>query len=116
MTSYAIGHLRNVRMGPDIVAYLETIDATLAPFQGRFIIHGGEKEQLEGSFPDDLVVIAFPDLQAARAWYGSPAYRAILAKRTGNSQGDIFLIDGVDEDHRATDILLPHGQPARLSK
>lgn len=36
MTSYAFGHLRNVKMGPDIVAYLETIDATLAPFQGRF--------------------------------------------------------------------------------
>lgn len=105
MTSYAIGHLRNVNMGPDIVAYLETIDATLAPFQGRFIIHGGEKEQLEGTFSGDLIVIAFPDRQAASAWYASPAYQAILSKRTGNSQGDVFLIDGVDEDHRAADIL-----------
>lgn len=114
MTSYAIGHLRNVKMGSDIVAYLKTIDATLAPFQGRFIIHGGQKEQLEGHFPDDVVVIAFPDLQAARAWYGSPAYQAILPRRTGNSQGDVFLIDGVDEDHRATDILPPHGQPIKV--
>jgi len=105
MTSYAIGHLRNVEMGPDIVAYLETIDTTLAPFQGRFIIHGGEKEKLEGTFPDDLIVIAFPNRQAARAWYGSPAYQAILPKRIRNSQGDVFLIDGVDEDHHATDIL-----------
>jgi uncharacterized protein (DUF1330 family) len=105
MTGYAIGHLRNVNMGSDIVAYLETIDATLAPFQGRFIIHGGEKEQLEGTFPGDLIVIAFPDRQAASAWYASPAYQAILSKRTGNSQGDVFLIDGVDEDHRAADIL-----------
>lgn len=50
MTSYAIGHLRNVEMGPDIVAYLETIDTTLAPFQGRFIIHGGEKENWKAPF------------------------------------------------------------------
>lgn len=105
MTSYAVGHLRNVKMGPDIVAYLETIDATLAPFQGRFIIHGGEKEELEGAFPGDLIVIAFPDRQAASAWYTSPAYQAILPKRTGNSQGDVFLIDGVDEYHHAADIL-----------
>jgi uncharacterized protein (DUF1330 family) len=105
MTSYAIGHLRNINMGSDIVAYLETIDATLAPFQGRFIIHGGEKEQLEGTFPGDLIVIAFPDRQAASAWYASPAYQAILSKRTGNSQGDVFLIDGVDGDHHAADIL-----------
>jgi uncharacterized protein (DUF1330 family) len=105
MTSYAVGHLRNVEMGPDIVAYLEAIDATLAPFQGRFIIHGGEKEELEGAFPGDLIVIAFPDRQAASAWYASPAYQAILPKRTGSSQGDVFLIDGVDEDHHAADIL-----------
>lgn len=105
MTSYAVGHLRNVGMGPDIVAYLETIDSTLAPFQGRFIIHGGEKEELEGAFPGDLIVIAFPDRQAASAWYASSAYQAILPRRTRNSQGDVFLIDGVDEDHHAADIL-----------
>lgn len=105
MTSYAVGHLRNVEMGPEIIVYLKTIDATLAPFQGRFIIHGGEKEELEGAFSDDLIVIAFPDRQAARAWYDSPAYRAILPNRTGRSQGDVFLIDGVDEHHRAADIL-----------
>ncbi|MGB3387602.1 MAG: DUF1330 domain-containing protein [Pseudaminobacter sp.] len=105
MTSYAVAHLRNVEMGPDIVAYLEAIDATLAPFQGRFIIHGGRKDELEGSFPSDLIMIAFPDREAARAWYGSPAYQAILPKRTGSSQGEVFLIDGVDEAHRATDIL-----------
>jgi uncharacterized protein (DUF1330 family) len=35
-------------MGPDIVAYVEAIDATLAPFNGRFLVHGGEKTILEG--------------------------------------------------------------------
>ncbi len=105
MTSYAIGHLRSVDMGPDIVAYLEGIDATLAPFDGRFIIHGGDKEHLEGAFLGDLIVIAFPTLEAARGWYASAAYRAILPLRAANAQGDVFLIDGVDEDHRAADIL-----------
>lgn len=105
MTSYAVAHLRAVEMGPDVVAHLEAIDSTLVPFQGRFIIHGGEKEELEGAFLDDLIVVAFPDRQAARAWYASPAYQAILPKRRSRSQGDVFLIDGVDEDHRATDIL-----------
>ncbi|MGV6872256.1 DUF1330 domain-containing protein [Pseudochelatococcus sp. B33] len=105
MTTYAVAHLRNVDMNDDIVSYLESIDATLAPFGGRFVIHGGEKEPLEGVFPGDLIVIAFPDRQAARDWYGSPAYRAILPKRLRNAEGEAFLIDGVDEAHRATDIL-----------
>lgn len=105
MTSYAVAQLHGVEMGPDIAAYLEAIDDTLAPFRGRFIIHGGTQEALEGRFQGDLVVIAFPDRQAARAWYASPAYQAILPLRRRRAQGAVFLIDGVDEEHRATDIL-----------
>lgn len=67
MTSYAIGHLRNIEMGPDIVAYLEAIDATLAPFGGKFVIHGGDSEHLEGAWEGDLIVIGFPDREAARS-------------------------------------------------
>jgi uncharacterized protein (DUF1330 family) len=48
MTSFAVAHLRNVTMGPDIVAYLTAIDATLAPFQGQFVVHGSDKQELEG--------------------------------------------------------------------
>ncbi len=105
MTSYAIGHLHNVTMGDAIVAYLEAIDSTLAPYDGHFVIHGGAKEKLEGPCRGDLIVIAFPGREAAHAWYRSPAYQAILPLRRHNAQGDVFLIDGVGRDHRATDIL-----------
>ncbi len=107
MTCYAIGHLRNVEMGAEIVSYLEGIDATLAPFDGRFVVHGGPKHILEGTFADDVIVIAFPDLVRAQSWYASPAYRAILPLRTRNADGAVFLIEGVGGDHRATDILSP---------
>jgi uncharacterized protein (DUF1330 family) len=106
MTTYAIAQLRNVTMGPDILAYLQAIDATMEPFGGRFVLHGdGNKRVLEGSFSGDLVMIAFPDRAAAEGWYDSPAYRAILQLRTKNSDGDVILMDGVGSDHRATDIL-----------
>jgi uncharacterized protein (DUF1330 family) len=105
MTAYAVGLLRDVAMGPDIVAYLQQIEATLAPFGGRFLIHGGPMEALEGSPEADLIVIAFPDLGAARGWYASPAYQAILPLRQFNAQGCVFLIQGVSADHKATDIL-----------
>ncbi|QPM92171.1 DUF1330 domain-containing protein [Pseudooceanicola algae] len=105
MTCYAIGHLRTVEMGPEIVAYLKGIDATLAPFDGRFIIHGGGKHHFEGTFAGDLIIIEFPDLRQAQGWYASPAYRAILPLRTENAEGEVFLIEGVGTDHKATDIL-----------
>ena len=105
MTAYAVGHLYEVEMCADIVAYLEQIDATLAPFGGRFIIHGGPCDVREGEWHGDLIVIAFPDLAHARGWYESDAYRRILPLRTRHARGAVFLVDGVDPTHKATDIL-----------
>jgi uncharacterized protein (DUF1330 family) len=105
MPAYAVGHLHDVNVGPDIVEYLRRIDETLAPFGGHFIIHGGPATAVEGSWSGDLIVIAFPDKASARAWYDSPAYRRILPLRTKNSRGDVFFVDGVSADHKATDIL-----------
>lgn len=107
MTCYAIGLLHDVRMGPEIRAYLEGIDATLGPFEGRFILHGGARHQLEGAFAADLIAIAFPDRETASAWYHSPAYQRLLPLRRANARGDVFLVEGVGPDHRATDILEP---------
>jgi hypothetical protein len=38
MSAYATGHLEQVNMGPDIVESLQRIDATLAPYDGHFLI------------------------------------------------------------------------------
>jgi uncharacterized protein (DUF1330 family) len=105
MPAYAIAHMRRVTLGPAIVEYLERIDATLAPYGGRFIIHGGDFELLEGTWPGALIVIEFPDRAQAAGWYGSPAYREIAPLRTDNSDSDVIVIDGVGAGHRATDVL-----------
>jgi uncharacterized protein (DUF1330 family) len=83
MPAYAVAHMRQVTMGQPIVEYLERIDATLAPFGGRFIVHGGDVEALEGSWPGSLIVIEFPDRDRVRAWYDSQAYREIAAPAHG---------------------------------
>ena len=91
MTAYAIGHLRNVTMGPDIVEYLRRIDATLEPFDGQFIIHGGKVEVLEGAWSGDLIVIAFPRIDLARPGTTPPPIRrsrrcgATIAKARSSS-------------------------------
>jgi uncharacterized protein (DUF1330 family) len=107
MTAYGVGILTEVKVGPEIVEYLERIDATLAPYGGRFIVHGGEPEMLEGKSPGTLIVIEFPDAARARHWYDSTEYREILPLRSKNSASTIFIIDGVGPDHRATDVLRP---------
>ncbi len=105
MTSYAIGILRDVTMGQPIVEYLERIDATLAPFDGHFIIHGGDTDVREGTDPGAVIVIEFPDRAAVEGWYASPAYQAILPLRTRNSDGTAFIVDGVKPGHQALDAI-----------
>jgi len=101
LTAYAVAHLRTVDQNAEIVDYLRRIDATLDPFGGRFVVHGTLPEVLEGEWPGFLVVIGFPDLAAARAWYDSPAYQEIVPLRTRNSDGVTLLVDGVPEGYRA---------------
>ena len=105
MPAYAVAHLRKVTLGPAIAEYLQRIDATLEPFRGRFLVHGGAVEVREGTWPGYLVVIEFPDREQARMWYESAAYQEILPLRTNNSEGDVIFADAVSPGHRATDVL-----------
>jgi len=102
---YGVGILQDVQMGTPIREYLEQIDGTLAPFGGHFIVHGGKTEMFEGESPGILIVIEFPDYDHARQWYSSPAYQRILPLRTEHSRSTVFLAEGVDRTHRATDVL-----------
>jgi uncharacterized protein (DUF1330 family) len=60
---------------------------------------------LEGDWSGDLIVIAFKDRETAHAWYASEAYQDILKLRTNNAEGDTFIIQGVSDRHRASDVL-----------
>ena len=101
-TAYAIAHLHDPHVNADVLEYLERIQSTLDPFGGRFAVHGATVEVREGDWPGTIVVIAFPDLESARAWYDSPAYREILPLRTDHITGSAILVEGVDADYDVT--------------
>ena len=105
MTAYALAHLRAVEVNDDIVEYLRRIDATLEPYDGAFLVHGVQPEVLEGDVPGVFVVIAFPDLDRARAWYDSPGYREILPLRTRNSDSIAVLLERVPAGYRAASLV-----------
>lgn len=98
-TAYALAHLRNPNLHPEVLEYLEKIQATLDPFSGRFLVHGGEVQVMEGEWSGTLVVIEFPSVSQARAWYESPAYQEILPLRTNNIDGDAIIVEGVEPGH-----------------
>ena len=68
----------------------------IAAHGGRFLVLGGAVEAKEGAPPAGrVVVIEFPDMEAARRFYDSPEYRAILPLRLDASRGRVYLAEGV---------------------
>ncbi|MFF0155744.1 DUF1330 domain-containing protein [Micromonospora sp. NPDC005203] len=104
MTAYVLAHLRRAPVHAEVLEYLERIDATLVPFGGRFIVHGGPVEVLEGGWSGDLVIVEFPDSASARSWYHSPAYQEIKPLRTRHLEGELILVEGVEADHRSAEL------------
>ena len=110
MTAYALAHLRTPQINADVLDYIERIQATMDPYGGRFLVHGAPVEVREGSWPGTVVILEFPDIGSARAWYESPAYQQILPLRTAHIDGDTIIVDGVSGDY----VRGPHrGRPTR---
>ncbi|MFF3254984.1 DUF1330 domain-containing protein [Actinacidiphila glaucinigra] len=102
MTAYAVGHLRPARPHEEVFVYMESIQDTLDPFGGRFAVHGATVEVVEGQWPGTIVLIEFPDMERARAWYRSDAYQEILPLRTRHLHGEVVLVDGVGAGYDVT--------------
>ena len=77
-------------------AYRSRTAGVIAQYGGHFLVRGGAVEVREGDPGiSRLVVIEFPDMEAARTFYDSPEYQAILPDRLANSEGTLFLAEGV---------------------
>jgi uncharacterized protein (DUF1330 family) len=63
---------------------------------GRFVARGGELAVLEGDWhPARLVVLEFPDLDAARRWYDSDVYQEAKRLREGAASLRMVAVEGV---------------------
>ena len=63
---------------------------------GRFVVRGGELAVLEGDWqPKRLVVVEFPDLEAAKRFYDSPEYQAAKALREGAAHLNMVAVEGL---------------------
>jgi uncharacterized protein (DUF1330 family) len=78
--------------------YSAQVPATVAAYGGRFAVRGGAYETREGHWsPKRIVVLEFPSIDAARAWYDSPEYQAILPIRQANSHCNFLtIVEGYD--------------------
>ena len=83
----------------DFEAYKEYIAANAGPFAeygARFLVRGGDGQQVEGHLRSRTVVLEFQDYETALACYNSPGYQAAKAIRDGVSSADTIIVQGYD--------------------
>jgi len=76
--------------------YRKGVPATMAAYGGRYLARGGALESLEGGWnPKRMVILEFPSLAQAKAWYASPEYRDLLEMRKRSARSKVVMIEGV---------------------
>jgi uncharacterized protein (DUF1330 family) len=95
MPAYIIA---NVQVTDPVVyeEYRSRVPAVIAAYGGRYLVRGGQVEQLEGDAdPQRVVVLEFPSMAQLRAFYDSPEYRPLIALRRRSSRASLIAIAGV---------------------
>jgi uncharacterized protein (DUF1330 family) len=70
--------------------------SSIAAHGGRYLVRGGAIEKLEGSWsPRTIVIVEFPTVEQARAWYDSAEYAAALEVRDAALRRNLILVESV---------------------
>lgn len=98
MRAYVVSRVKLTNLA-DMRRYMAEAPATVAAFGGRYLVRGNAVQALEGSWEHDrMVVVEFPDRDAALAWYHSPQYRPLRDLRQRSAEAVILLADGVPDE------------------
>jgi len=77
--------------------YIEGATASVAASGGRYLVRGGRTRGLEGEPPRSrVVVLGFPDFDAAVAWYESDAYQRVAPIRHGAAVSRMFVVEALE--------------------
>jgi uncharacterized protein (DUF1330 family) len=77
--------------------YRNMVMPTITAYGGRFLARGGQVDPLEGDWqPKRLVIVEFPSVERAKAWWSSPEFADAKALRQATSKGSLVVIEGVD--------------------
>ena len=77
--------------------YKKLTAATLTPYDGKFIVRGGAREVMEGEWNSNrTVILEFPSMEKARAWWSSAEYAPAKAIRQSASKARTVILEGYD--------------------
>lgn len=95
MSAYIVFTRERMRDAAEFDTYSKKAGPTLAGHEAKPLAFYGRNETLEGAPIEGAVVVEFPTLEAAKAWYESPAYREARAHRFAAADYRVFITEGL---------------------
>ncbi len=98
MPAYLIARV-NVKDPVQYEEYKKLAPIAINKYGGKYLTRGGAMETVEG--PEEtlrVVVVEYPDMETARAFYDSPEYQKAKAAREGAAEGQFVILDGYNPE------------------
>ncbi len=95
MPAYIIFIREKTRDAAEIAAYKKLAAPSFEGFPVRRLALGGNHEILEGPEAEAALLLEFPTMEDARAWYESPAYQEASKHRHQGGDYRVILFEGV---------------------
>lgn len=95
MAAYGIFIRESTQDESELNAYAPKAGASLAGHDAKVLAAYGAQEVLEGPAVEGVVIVQFPSMEAAKAWYDSPAYREAREYRFRGAKYRAMLVEGV---------------------
>ena len=94
-SAYIIANVR-VTNPEQYAEYRQWSSAAFAAHNVEVLVRGGDFEVIEGDWvPDRLVLLRFPDVAAAHAFYNSPEYGKARVARENAAIMRMVVVEGV---------------------
>jgi uncharacterized protein (DUF1330 family) len=97
LKAYVIFYVKTVSDLAGLEEYRKVGGPTLQKFGAVFRIRRGRFEVLEGDPVLGVVMLEFPSMEQARAWYGSEEYQAAKQLRLAASSSQAVLCEGLPD-------------------
>jgi uncharacterized protein (DUF1330 family) len=76
--------------------YRKMVPPSIEKYGGRFLVRGGKTHTLEGTWaPGRFVVVEFPSVEQAKAWWASPEYAEARALRWATADSEMIVAEGI---------------------
>jgi uncharacterized protein (DUF1330 family) len=96
MAAYAVFiREEEVRDPAEMATYAATARGAGGDFKLTSLVTYGAIEALEGAPADGMVILQFPTVEDAKAWYNSPGYQKALPHRMKAADYRVMIVQGV---------------------